>query len=104
MWQPGAAQATAFQQAVDVIAERVGEPSLRIDASVPDPPATFVERARNLPPAKRKAVMIELLNLALETLRDAEALPNTGALANAVQVTIYVLHAYALLLVFQEDA
>ena len=102
MFQVGAAQAGAFQQAVDMVADRVGEPSLRIDADDPDPPAAFVERAGKLSPAKRKAVMAELLNLVIETLRDTETLPSSGAAASAVQVAICVLHLYALLLALQE--
>ena len=102
MLQVGAAQAGAFHQAVDVIAERVGEPSLRLDADVPDPPAAFVERAGKLSLTRRKRVMVALLSLAMETLRDAETRPTTGAPASAVQVAICVLLLYELLDALQE--
>jgi hypothetical protein len=95
-FQPG-----AFQQAVEVIAEQVGEPSLRIGADAPDPPAAFIERAGKLSPTKRKAVMVALLSLTMETLREAETLPTSGAGREAVQVAIYALLLYTLLLAMQ---
>jgi len=49
MWQPRTAQATAFQQASEQVAEAVAEPSLRIDPTDPDPAATFADRIRQLP-------------------------------------------------------
>jgi hypothetical protein len=53
MWQPRAAQATAFQQAADLVAEAVGEPSLRLDPADPDPAGTLIARVRQLSPSKR---------------------------------------------------
>jgi len=54
MWQPRTAQATAFQQASELVAEAVGEPSLRIDPADPDPAATFADRIRQLRRSARR--------------------------------------------------
>jgi hypothetical protein len=41
MWQPRAAQQTAWQQAFELVAEAVGEPSIRPEAMKGDPEDAF---------------------------------------------------------------
>jgi hypothetical protein len=60
--QPRAAQATAVQQASELVAEAVAEPSLRVDPADPDPAGTFADRIRQLPPAKRQALAASCSN------------------------------------------
>jgi hypothetical protein len=79
MWQPGAAQTTAFQQAAELVADAVGEPSLRVDPSDPNPVATLIARAQQLPPSKRKSVGVALAGVCVELLRTASLVPESRA-------------------------
>src|SRR2546423_12771313 len=93
MFQPGTAQATAFQQASDLVAEVVGEPSLRIDPTDPDPAGTFAARIRQLPPAKRTALAAFMLQLLLT----ANLLLRSGAITTAAQLVALALALYTVL-------
>jgi hypothetical protein len=71
MRPPGAGQATAFQQASELVAEVVGEPSLRIDPADPDPARTLITRVQQLSPAKRKSLRAGLAAVCVEFVRTA---------------------------------
>jgi hypothetical protein len=89
--QPRAAQ--AFQQASELVAEAVGEPSLRVDPADPDPAGTFAARVRQLPPAKRQALAAFMLQLLLT----ANLLVRSGAVMTAGQLVALALALYAVL-------
>jgi hypothetical protein len=93
MWQPRAAQATAFQQAAELVAEAIGEPSLRPDPADPDLAGTFVQRVRQLPPAKREKIAAVLLQLVLT----ANLLLRSGMVATAGQLLSLAIALYTLL-------
>jgi hypothetical protein len=102
MFQPGTTQATAFQQASELVAEAVGEPSLRIDPADADPAGTFVQRVRQLPPAKRKAVNAALAAACIELVRTANLLLGSGMIAAASQLVALALAFYAVHLALEE--
>jgi beta-lactamase class A len=74
-----AAQATAIQQAAELVAEAVGEPSLRIDPADSDSAGTLADRVRQLPSAKRTA----LAGLMLQLLLTANLLLHSGMIVTA---------------------
>jgi hypothetical protein len=102
MFQPRTAQATAFQQASELVAETIGEPSLRIDPADADPAGTFVQRVRQLPPAKRKAVNAALAAACIELLRTANLVLGSGMIASASQLVALALAFYAVYLALEE--
>jgi hypothetical protein len=102
MFQPRTAQATAFQQASELVAEAVGEPSLRVDPADADPAGTFVQRVRQLPPPKRKAANAALAAVCTELLRTANLLLGSHMIGAASQLLSLALAFYALYLALEE--
>jgi hypothetical protein len=100
--QPRAAQGTAFQQAAELVAEAVGEPSLRVDPADPDPAGSLAARVRQLPPAKRKAANAALTALCVELLRTANLVLGLGMIATASQLVALALAFYAVWLALEE--
>jgi hypothetical protein len=102
MSQPRAAQATAFQQAAELIAEVVGEPSLRLDPADPNPAGTLIDRVRQLSPSKRKSLATGLASVCVELLRTANVLLHSGMVANASPLVALALALYAVKLAVDE--
>jgi hypothetical protein len=73
----------------EVVAEAVGEPSLRIDPADPDP----ADRIRQLPPGKRQALAAFMLQLLLT----ANLLLRSGMVATAGQLLALALALYTVL-------
>jgi hypothetical protein len=90
------------QQAVELAAERAGEPSLRIEASAPDPVEAFAARWRDLPPAQRRRVAVALAALALELLRGADFLLKSRGAAGAMALVALALAVFTLLATLKE--
>ena len=103
MFQPGVAQATAFQQASELVAEAVGEPSLRVDPADADPAGTLVERLRQLPPAKRKAAEAALAALYVVLLQEANLVLHSRAVTVAVHLAYVALAIYGVWLALEEE-
>jgi len=102
MFQPRAVQATAFQQASELLADVVGEPSLRLDPADADPGGTLVQRVRELPPAKRRSASVALAALCVELLRTANLLLGSGTVAMASQLIALALAFYTVCLALEE--
>jgi hypothetical protein len=100
--QPRAAQATAFQQAAVLVADAVGEPSLRLDPADPDPAGTLIARVRQLSPAKRKALNAGIAAACVELLRTANLLLQSGTIESASQLVALALALYAVTLALEE--
>jgi hypothetical protein len=82
MWQPRAAQQTAWQQAFELVADAVGEPSIRPEAMTGDPEDAFAEWLRGLGPEQRQEVA---LNLAALSRAVAERAPEGTRSATSVR-------------------
>ena len=102
MWQPRATQPTAFQQAAELVAEAVGEPSLRLDPAHPDPAGTLIARVRQLSPSKRKSLKAGLAAVCVELLRTANLFLHSGMIASATQFVALALALYAIALAIEE--
>jgi hypothetical protein len=102
MWQPRTAQATAFQQAAELVAEAVGEPSLRLDPADPDPASTLIARVQQLSPSKRKALKPALGSVCIELLRTSNMLLHSGMIAASSQFIALALAFYAVYLAVEE--
>src|SRR5438128_2514505 len=89
--QPWVAEVTAFQQAGLLVAEAVGEPSLRLDPADPDPAGTLIARVQQLSPSKRKSLNAGLAAVCVELIRTANLLLHSGKITSATQLVALAL-------------
>ena len=85
-----------------LVAEAVGEPSLRLDPADPDPAATLIARVQQLSPSKRKALKPALGSVCIELLRTSNMLLHSGMIAASSRFIALALAFYAVYLAVEE--